>query len=87
MLAPITGSSGRMRSTARMLGGLQHLSHGGRLRELGLFSWEKRRARRELSATFQHLKGAYRREWDRLWHGLIASGGGTASKCKRGDGG
>jgi len=24
-----------------MLGGLQHLSHGGRLRELGLFSWEK----------------------------------------------
>ena len=47
--------------------GLEHLSCEDRLRELGLFSLQKRRLWGDLVAAFQYLKGAYRKDGEGLF--------------------
>ncbi|KFP35521.1 hypothetical protein N324_12222, partial [Chlamydotis macqueenii] len=57
------------RRTTKMIRGLKHLSSEDRLRELGLFNLKKRRFWGDTIAVFQYLKGAYRKDREKLFSG------------------
>ncbi|KAJ7402721.1 hypothetical protein BTVI_83867 [Pitangus sulphuratus] len=56
----------------KIIRGMEHLSYKKRLRELVLFTLEKRRLQGNLIAAFQYLKGAYKKEGERLFTGMCS---------------
>jgi len=68
-----------------MIRGLEHLFYEDRLRDLGLFSLEKRRLRGDLLAAFQYPKGAYRKDGEGLFTRVCSDRRrGNSSKLKEG---
>jgi len=73
------------RKATKMIRGLEYLSYEDKMRELGLFSLEKRRLQGDLRGPFQYLKGAYRKDGEGLFTKVCSERTrGNGSKLKEG---
>uniref|UniRef100_K7EX00 Reverse transcriptase domain-containing protein n=1 Tax=Pelodiscus sinensis TaxID=13735 RepID=K7EX00_PELSI len=65
------------RRATRMIKGLENMTHEGRLKELDLFSLEKRRLTGDMIAVFRYLKGCHKKMGENLF--ILASEDRTRS--------
>jgi len=68
------------RRTKDMMRGTEHLSCEERLREVGLFSLQRRRLWGGLIGAFQHLKGAYKKTGEGHFTRIRTKGNGFKLK-------
>ena len=64
-----------------MIRGLKHIFYKEKLREMGLFSLEKRFLREDLIVALQYLKEAYKQEETSFLNGKIHTSGRTRGNC------
>ena len=64
------------RRVTKMIQGMEYLSYKYQLREIGLFSLEKRRLRGDLRVAFQYLKKDCQKEETDLLTGSVVTGQG-----------
>jgi len=76
------------RGAMRMIRGLKHIFYKEKLREMGLFSLEKRFLREDLIVALLYLKEAYKQEETSFYmvrYIQVVGQGGTVLNLKKGD--